>query len=74
MFERFVLPDLETCCAAIDYALYHMDGKGQLVHVDSILLLTDLRGIQWVPGYGKPPAKSGCLCLKSSERQESCAR
>ncbi|HEX7541596.1 MAG TPA: hypothetical protein VF352_05645 [Anaerolineales bacterium] len=57
MFERFVLPDLETCCAAMDHALYHLDGKGQLVHVDTLLSTPRLRGIQWVPGYSKPPCK-----------------
>ncbi len=57
MFERFVLPDLEACCAVMDYAFYHMDGKGQLVHLDALLSLPRLRGIQWVPGYGKPPCE-----------------
>jgi len=30
MFDRYVLPDLEACCAAMDYAFYHLDGKGSL--------------------------------------------
>lgn len=55
MFKRFVLPDLEVCCAAMDYAFYHLDGVGSLVHLDTLLSLLRLRGIQWVPGYGKPP-------------------
>lgn len=54
MFARFVLPDLEACCAAMDHAFYHLDGVGQLRHVDLLLSLPRLRGIQWVPGYGKP--------------------
>ena len=64
MFERFVLPDLETCCEALDYAFYHMDGKGQLVHVDALLSIPRLRGIQWVPGYGKPPCEEWLPLLK----------
>lgn len=54
MFERFVLPDLERCCAALDYAFYHLDGKGQLPHVPALLSIERLRGIQWQPGAGQP--------------------
>ncbi|MBM3153067.1 MAG: hypothetical protein FJZ96_12845 [Chloroflexi bacterium] len=64
MFERFVLPDLEACCAAMEHAFYHLDGKGQLVHVDALLSLPRLRGIQWVPGYGKPPCEEWLPLLK----------
>jgi hypothetical protein len=55
MFERFVLPDLAACCEALDYAFYHLDGKGQIAHLDHVLSLARLRGIQWVPGDGTPP-------------------
>jgi len=64
MFERFALPDLEACCAVMDYAFYHLDGKGQLVHVDTLLSIPRLRGIQWVPGYGKPPCEEWLPLLK----------
>ncbi len=55
MFDRFVLPDLEACCRAIDHPFYHLDGVGQLVHLDSILEIDSLRGVQWVSGDGKAP-------------------
>jgi len=64
MFERFVLPDLEACCATMDHAFYHLDGKGQLAHVDALLSIPRLRGIQWVPGYGKPPCEEWLPLLK----------
>jgi hypothetical protein len=57
MFERFALPDLAACCQALDYAFYHLDGKGQIAHLDHLLSLPRLRGIQWVPGDGQPPAE-----------------
>ena len=57
MFERFVLPDLAACCEVLDYAFYHLDGKGQIPHLDSLLSLPRLRGIQWVPGEGQPAAE-----------------
>lgn len=52
VFERFVLPDLERCCAALDYPFYHMDGKGQIAHLDMLVSVKKLRGIQWQPGDG----------------------
>jgi hypothetical protein len=73
MFERYVLPDLSACCQALNYPFYHLDGKGQLPHLDVLLEMEHLRGIQWVPGDGQPQAenwlplldrirKSGKLC------------
>jgi len=57
MFERFVLPDLTACCDALDYAFYHLDGKGQFPHLELLLSIERLRGIQWVPGDGQPQAE-----------------
>lgn len=54
MFERFVLPDLATLCQRLDYPFYHMDGIGQLRHLDALLAIPELRGIQWQPGDGQP--------------------
>jgi len=57
MFERYVLPDLSACCESLEYPFYHLDGKGQLPHLDMLLALEHLRGIQWVPGDGQPQAE-----------------
>jgi hypothetical protein len=54
MFERFVMPDLETICGQLDHAFYHLDGKGQIPHLKYLLGLERLRGIQWIPGDGQP--------------------
>lgn len=54
MFERLVKPDLTACCAEMDYGFYHMDGKGQIPHLDHLLSVPRLRGIQWQPGAGAP--------------------
>jgi 5-methyltetrahydrofolate--homocysteine methyltransferase len=58
MFERFVLPDLAACCDAIPYPFYHMDGKGQIPHLEMLLSLPRLRGIQWIPGEGAAPPEA----------------
>lgn len=54
MFQRFVLPDLAASCDALDHAFYHLDGKGALPHLDTLLAIDRLRGIQWIPGTGAP--------------------
>ena len=64
MFERFVLPDLTTCCDHLDHGFYHLDGKGQIVHLDLLLSIERLRGIQWIPGDGQPPPHEWLPLLK----------
>jgi len=54
MFDEFVKPELEASCKKLDHAFYHMDGVGQLPHLDSLLSIKELKGVQWVPGAGKP--------------------
>jgi len=54
MFERFVVPDLTACCEHLDAGFYHLDGAGQLAHLDLLLSIERLRGVQWVPGAGNP--------------------
>jgi hypothetical protein len=48
------MPDLETCCEFIAYPFYHLDGPGAARHLDALLSIEKLRGIQWVPGTGAP--------------------
>jgi len=55
MFRRFVLPDLERHCRSLARSIYHLDGPGQLPHLDLLLALPELDGIQWIPGAGAPP-------------------
>jgi 5-methyltetrahydrofolate--homocysteine methyltransferase len=64
MFERFVLPDIAACCDYLDYGFYHLDGKGQIPHLDYLLSITRLRGIQWIPGDGQPGPEDWLPLLK----------
>ena len=54
MFERFVLPALVAECEYLDYGIYHLDGPGQICHLDMLLDIPNMRVIQWVPGTGNP--------------------
>lgn len=53
MFDEFVRPELAASCRRLDHAFYHLDGPGQLAHLDSLLAIPDLKGVQWVPGAGR---------------------
>jgi len=54
MFNEFVKPELEATFNRIPRTLYHLDGVGQLNHLDSLLTINGLNAVQWVPGDGKP--------------------
>ncbi len=64
MFERFVLPDLAACCDTLDHGFYHLDGEGEIPHLDMLLSLERLRGVQWIPGDGAPPPEKWLPLLK----------
>ncbi len=54
MFDEFVKPELAASCRRLKNAFYHLDGVGQLPHLDSLLSIPELKGVQWIPGAGKP--------------------
>ena len=54
MFAEFVRPELEATCGKLDHAFYHLDGPGQLPHLDQLLAMESLAGVQWIPGEGQP--------------------
>lgn len=54
-FRRWALPALEEEAAFLDHSVYHLDGPDALVHLDDILSIKAVDGIQWVPGEGNPP-------------------
>jgi len=54
MFEQFVLPELQATCKRLPRSFYHLDGIGQIRHLDLLLSIPELDGVQWIPGDGKP--------------------
>ncbi len=54
MFDEFVNPELVASCTRLHHSFYHLDGKGQLPHLNSVLSIPNLDGVQWVPGAGNP--------------------
>ncbi len=49
MFERYVIPSLHRQAAILDAPIYHLDGDGELVHLDMLLSIGSIKAIEWIP-------------------------
>jgi hypothetical protein len=63
-FRRFALPFLRREIDRLDHAVYHMDGPGQIRHLDDLLAVENLHTLQWVPGAGQPAAPAWLPMLR----------
>jgi len=84
MFAEFVVPHLQQECVRLGHSIFHLDGPGQIPHLDLLLDIPELDGIQWVPGAGNPSVgspkwypmyrkiqeKGKLLVLQNMERQD----
>jgi hypothetical protein len=52
MFADLFLPALREQTEWVDRTLYHLDGPNAVRHLEALLSLERLTGIQWVPGAG----------------------
>ena len=57
MFREFVLETLREDTLRLPNTIYHLDGIGELNHLDDVLSLENLKAVQWVFGDGKPQAE-----------------
>jgi 5-methyltetrahydrofolate--homocysteine methyltransferase len=53
-FNEFIIPTLEDQCSWLDNTLFHLDGPECLSHVDAILSIEKLGGLQWTHGARNP--------------------
>jgi len=58
LFKEFALQYIRGQCLRLDYTIYHLDGPGEIPHLDMLLDIPELSGIQWVPGAGNEPVES----------------
>lgn len=71
-FRLFVVPELESLSEYLDYMIWHLDGVQQIRHLDILLDLPFIKGIQWVPGAGNPPASHWLDMLKKIQNRKKC--
>lgn len=72
MFRTFTLPFLIKDCDILDHTIYHLDGIGQIPHLDMLLSLENLNAIQWVYGAGKPGPSNWIDLYKRIEEAGKC--
>jgi 5-methyltetrahydrofolate--homocysteine methyltransferase len=48
----------------MEYPFYHLDGTGQIPHLDTILQFEKLKVVQWQPGAGKEDLKQWYELIK----------
>ena len=53
-FRDFVLPSLERQVSSLDNSIYHLDGKDAIKHLDALMELEKLDGLQWTAGAAQP--------------------
>lgn len=54
MFKEFVVPEVQKTCQRLDYTFFHLDGPNMVPHVEHLLNIEELDGIQWQPGASAP--------------------
>jgi hypothetical protein len=72
MFQKFFLPEIERQARWLDTCLYHLDGPRAVVHLDALLEVKEIRGIQWVPGAGTPSMLPWLPMLKKYRLPDAC--
>ena len=53
-FEEFIAPELLAELDWLPASVFHLDGIGALKHLDRLLQMEKLKGIQWVYGVAQP--------------------
>ena len=64
MYEELVVGELLEELDFLDESIYHLDGPDALKHLDRLLAIDKLKGIQWVYGAGQPTASHWIPVLK----------
>ena len=55
VLEEFIIPELMLETRFFDANIFHLDGPGALKHLDRLLKIPTINGVQWVNGDGAPP-------------------
>jgi len=74
MFQATILPAIEEEVRYLDHSIFHLDGPGALKHLDALLALSELDGIQWVFGAGQGPARKWIDVYKRIQAAGKCVQ
>lgn len=68
LFAKYVKPALSREADFLDKAIYHLDGPEEIKHLDHILDIPGIYGIEWVP-IGKKDPVTGQYYLDQADEQ-----
>jgi succinate dehydrogenase flavin-adding protein (antitoxin of CptAB toxin-antitoxin module) len=71
-FEDLIVEELEAELDFLDASIFHLDGPGALRHLDRLLEIKKLKGVQWVYGAGQPTASHWLPVLKKIQAAGKC--
>lgn len=74
MFEELVIEELEEELKFLDASVFHLDGPGAQKHLDRLLQIERLKGVQWVYDAGQPVAAHWLDVLKKIQGAGKCAQ
>ncbi len=72
MFAETILPAFVREVAHLDRAMFHLDGPGALKHMDAIMDVPGIRGIQWVAGMGNGPYSNWVEVYQKAQAAGKC--
>ncbi len=72
VYEDLIAPSIEREIEFLDQSIYHLDGPQALRHLDRILQMKKLNGVQWVYGAGQPSPRHWIHILKKIQDAGKC--
>lgn len=71
-YEELIVKEIELETEYLDASIYHLDGPDALRHLDRILQIPQLNGVQWVYGAGQPTAVHWIPVIKKIQEAGKC--
>ena len=71
-YNELIVGEIEKEVEFLDASIYHLDGPGALRHLDRILEIPGLNGVQWRYGAGQPSASHWIPVVKKIQAAGKC--
>jgi hypothetical protein len=72
MFRQAILPSILMEMRFLERNVFHLDGPGALRHLDDLLALPELNGLQWVYGAGNGPGRKWIKVQQRAQAAGKC--
>jgi hypothetical protein len=72
MFRQAILPSILMEMRFLQRNIFHLDGPGALRHLDDLLALPELNGLQWVYGAGNGPGRKWIKVQQRAQAAGKC--